>query len=119
MKDWTTINEELYNNIQIFGSATPLVRGKQDAGDKPGQNDTVVAWTNLYGPNNTRVFATTLGHNNATVGDDRYLQLVLRGLLWSCDKLNDNYLKPYDPKAAKPAESAPGPQPTPAATERK
>jgi type 1 glutamine amidotransferase len=116
MKDWTTINEELYNNIQIFGSATPLIRGKQDAGDKPGQNDTVVAWTNLYGDNKTRVFATTLGHNNATVGDDRYLQLVLRGLLWSCDKLNDDYLKPYDPNATKAAESSKGPQPTPAAT---
>ena len=52
----------------------------------------VVAWTNEYGK--SRVFSTTLGHNNATVGDARYLDLVARGLLWSCDKLNDDYLKP-------------------------
>jgi type 1 glutamine amidotransferase len=53
----------------------------------------VVVWTNRYAQN-TRVFATTLGHNNDTVGDARYLDLVTRGLLWSCDKLNPTYLKP-------------------------
>ena len=52
----------------------------------------------------TRVFATTLGHNNATVEDPRYLDLVTRGLLWSCDKLNDSYLKPYDASKEKPAK---------------
>ena len=36
----------------------------------------------------------TIGHNTATVSDVRYLDLVTRGLLWSCDKLNDTYLKP-------------------------
>ena len=75
MTDWTTIGEELYNNIQVFPTATPLIRGKQGAGDQPGKNDTVVAWTNLYGDKKTRVFSTTLGHNNATVADDRYLNL--------------------------------------------
>ncbi len=114
MTDWTTINEELYNNIQIFDTATPLVRGKQDAGERRGVNDTVVAWTNLYGDRKTRVFSTTLGHNNATVGDDRYLQLVLRGLLWACDKLDGEYLRPYDPAKVKAAEPNAGPQPTPA-----
>ena len=120
MTDWVTIKEELYNNIQIFDGTTPLVRGKQDAGNKVGVNDTVVAWTNLYGPKKTRVFSTTLGHNNETVGDDRYLQLVTRGMLWACDKLNDDYLKAYDASAAKAAPKSEGPQPTPAkATEPK
>ncbi len=90
MKDWTTINEELYNNIQIFAGATPLIRGKQGDGDKAGENDTVVAWTNLYGPEKTRVFSTTLGHNNATVADDRYLDLVTRGVLWACDQIAED-----------------------------
>jgi type 1 glutamine amidotransferase len=40
------------------------------------------------------VFATTLGHNNETVGDARYLDLVARGLLWAVDKLDDAHLKP-------------------------
>ena len=56
------------------------------------RNDYVVAWTNNY--SGTKVFATTLGHNNQTVADPRYLDLVTRGLLWSCGKLNDQYLKP-------------------------
>jgi type 1 glutamine amidotransferase len=56
--------------------------------------EAVVIWTNEYGPNKTRVWSTSLGHNNATVGDPRYLDLVTRGLLWSCDKLNDTWLKP-------------------------
>ena len=46
-----------------------------------------MAWTNLY-KGKTRVFATTLGHNNETVNDPRYLDLVTRGLLWSVNKLD-------------------------------
>ena len=90
LENWTTINEELYNNIKLFDTTKPLARGKQDVGNKV--DDYVVAWTNMYGK--TRVFSTTLGHNNETVNDPRYLELVTRGLLWSCDKLNDQYLKP-------------------------
>ena len=88
LPEWTTVNEELYNNIQVFPSAHPLAKGKQDAGDVEGQNNNVVVWTNEYGPKKTRVFSTTLGHNNTTVSDDRYLNLVANGVLWACDKLN-------------------------------
>ncbi len=85
--NWTTVNEELYNNIQVWGNTKPLARGKQDAGDRPGQNDTTVVWTHEYGPKHTRVFSTTIGHNNATVSDPRYLDLVTRGLLWATGHL--------------------------------
>jgi type 1 glutamine amidotransferase len=44
-------------------------------------------WTNQYGPHKTRVFSTSLGHNNETVADDRYLDLVARGLLWATGRL--------------------------------
>ena len=81
-ENWTTVNEELYNNISIHDSAKPLAKGKQD------DSETVVVWTNEYGDKKTRVFSTTIGHNNATVSDARYLDLVTRGLLWSCDKLD-------------------------------
>lgn len=87
LAEWTTGNEELYNNVQIFPTAKALVRGKQGAGDKEGSNDCVVAWTNEYGDKKTRVFSTSLGHNTFTVADDRYLDLVARGLLWATDKL--------------------------------
>lgn len=88
LSDWMTVNEELYNNSEgrLLDSASPLATGTQET-----SKDAVVVWTNNYG--GTRVFATTLGHNNATVGDPRYLDLVTRGLLWSTDKLNDQYLK--------------------------
>jgi len=90
LPEWTTVNEELYNNIQVWGRAKPLARGKQDAGDRPGQNDATVVWTHEYGAKKARVFSTTLGHNNATVADSRYLDLVARGVLWSTHHLNDD-----------------------------
>jgi Trehalose utilisation len=99
MSDWTTIGEELYNNVQIL-TAHALAHGKQTVKAKqkqadgteievPKENDYVVAWTNLY-QGKTRVFSTTIGHNNQTVADDRYLDLVTHGLLWACDKLDAN-----------------------------
>ena len=91
MTNWTTIREELYNNIQIFPTATPLIKGKQTIKQKDGSTkdvETVVAWANQY--DQTRVFSTTVGHNNETVADARYLDLVTRGLLWSCGKLRSD-----------------------------
>jgi type 1 glutamine amidotransferase len=98
LANWTTINEELYNNStgSVLDTAHPVARGKQTVRSKDGKestSDCVVAWTNTY-QGKTKVFATTLGHNNETVGDARYLDLVTRGLLWSAGKLNDAHLKP-------------------------
>ena len=99
--DWTTIKEELYNNIQIL-TGKELAKGKQSVPNKvkgadgkdvvSGMKDveTVVVWTNEFGPKKTRVFSTTIGHNNVTVEDVRYLDLVTRGVLWSAGKLNDD-----------------------------
>lgn len=93
LKGWTTQNEELYNNSagKLLDTAKPLAVGRQMYKNKEGQDitaDAICVWTNKYG-DKTRVFATTLGHNNVTVGDDRYLDLVARGLLWSVGKLDD------------------------------
>ena len=98
LTNWTTGKEELYNNAagKVLDTAHPLARGQQMVKGKDGQQrteDVVVAWTNLY-KGKTRVFATTLGHNNATVADGRYLDLVTRGLLWAVDKLDEAHLKP-------------------------
>ena len=101
LADWTTVNEEHYNNIQVFPTAKPLAHGKQTVKNKDGtakENDFVVAWVNDY--HGTRVFSTTIGHNNATVEDARYLDLVTRGLLWACGKLDGkgNIKSGYGPK---------------------
>lgn len=95
---WTTKNEELYNNLtgKLHETAQPVARGKQTVTAKNGEKRTeeaVVAWTNRYN-GKTRVFGTTLGHNNDTVADPRYLDLVARGLLWSVDKLEPAYQVP-------------------------
>jgi type 1 glutamine amidotransferase len=94
LSNWTTIKEELYNNLKQFETAHPLARGKQLVKQRDGSTkevDYVVVWVNNYG--NTRVFSTTLGHNTATVNDDRYLELVTRGLLWACGKEDRSYRK--------------------------
>jgi type 1 glutamine amidotransferase len=102
MKAWTTVDEELYNNVQVFGNAQVLASGKQlqmprvkkgqkrDPNAKGVMAEAAVIWTNLYGPNKTRIFSTSLGHMNETVADDRYLNLVVRGLLWSSGHLSKN-----------------------------
>jgi type 1 glutamine amidotransferase len=94
---WKTINEELYNNTAgaVLDTAQPLAKGKQTVKTKGGEKaeETVVVWTNKYN-GKANVFATTLGHNNETVGDPRYLDLVARGLLWSVGKLDEAHLKP-------------------------
>ena len=95
LADWTTINEELYNNVQVLGAKT-LATGLQkipEKKDKKGkvtpasEATAIVAWTNEFGPKKTRIFSTTIGHNNATVEDARYLDLVARAVLWSAGKL--------------------------------
>ena len=87
IKDWTTGNEELYNNVQVFPGTKVVARGTQ------GKSKAVVAWTNDY--NGVRVFSTSLGHNNFTVADSRYLDFVARGLLWAV-KREDAPIKKAD-----------------------
>ena len=49
-----------------------------------------MAWTNEFGQKKTRIFSTSLGHNNETVADGRYLDLVTRGILCAAGKLADD-----------------------------
>jgi type 1 glutamine amidotransferase len=84
LENWTTIHEELYNNFQVFDTCHPLAKGTQTWKDKSGKDQSSeynVIWTNDY--KGTRVFTTTLGHNNETCADPRYALLVARGFLWA------------------------------------
>ncbi len=91
LEDWTTINEELYNNVNVF-DAQPLAMGTQKYTRKgeAKEDAAIVVWVNEK--QGARSFSTTLGHNTETVQDGRYLDLVTRGLLWSMDQLNADYL---------------------------
>ncbi|MEQ1748596.1 MAG: ThuA domain-containing protein [Prosthecobacter sp.] len=106
LENWSTMNEELYNNVQIL-TATPLASGRQfsmpkvkkgevaDPNAKASEANSVVAWTNEYGPNKTRIFSTTIGHFTETVTDERYQKLISRAILWTTSKLGDDG-KPAD-----------------------
>jgi type 1 glutamine amidotransferase len=112
LANWTTVNEELYNNVRKpLPTATVLATGKQ------ADQEAVVVWTNLYGDKKTKVFGTTLGHNNDTVGDPRYLDLVTRGMLWSLDRLDDKHLKKVASVPAATGRAAAGAVATAAADE--
>ena len=81
--DWKTPGEELYRNIKVWPTVTPLLT----AYSVESKKDHVVAWTNAYGKG--RVFATTLGHDKMTIDKVEYPHLLANGLLWACDKLDD------------------------------
>ena len=85
MKDfpekWRDFPDELYQLKKTWPDCVPL--GKAVSATEAGQT---VIWLNTYGK--ARVFGTTLGHSNETMTDKTYLDLVTRGLLWACDKLD-------------------------------
>jgi len=82
-QNWPAPADELYKVAVIWPNVVPLA---QSYGQETMTNH-VVVWANSYGSG--RVFGTTLGHANATVGHQVYLDLVSRGLLWVCGKLDD------------------------------
>ncbi len=88
--------EKLWPTAQALASAKNRERGTEE----------VCVWTNLYGENKTRVFGTTLGHHNETVSDPKFLDLLTRGTLWACGKLDvehvSNVLDSASPKKKEP-----------------
>ena len=94
LEDWTIAKDELYNNAEVFG-AHALATGTQTIDRKNGksQQKAIVVWTNEN--QGARSFSMSIGHYNEGVADDRYLNLVTRGLLWACDKLSPEYQKPF------------------------
>lgn len=106
---WANPQGELYHIAKLWPDAHSLGVAKNQ---ENGNSETCV-WTNQYGK--ARVFGTTLGHHNETVSADKFLDLLTRGTLWACDKLNDEYLKPEEPKLV-PVNLAKG-KPTTASSE--
>ena len=82
--EWPDAQDELYKIEKTWDSVTPLAIAH---GQETKQDHTVI-WLNISGK--TRIFATTLGHSDATMKTDVYLDLVTRGILWSVGKLGDD-----------------------------
>ncbi len=87
---WANPAGELYWIEKVWPTAHPLASAK----NREKGNEEVCVWTNEFGEKKTRVFGTTLGHHNVTVEHPQFLDLVTRGTLWACGKLDDTYLKP-------------------------
>lgn len=87
--EWLDPKDELYKNEFVWPNCVPLAKAY---GEDTKQDHNVI-WVNTY--ENTRTFTTTLGHANTTMSAPEYLDLVARGLLWTCGKLNDDG-KPSD-----------------------
>ena len=88
LKDWVTPVGELYNNVQIFDTATALATGYQTLKDGKVA-EAVIVWTNLYGPNKTRTFSASIGHTSEEIADDNFAELLVQGILWSTGKMDD------------------------------
>ena len=92
--DWKTGNEELYYVDKTFPNTIALCTASDKK--KDGTNwvatahENTLIWVNTYGKG--RVFGTTLAHNNKTMNDPVFLDLATRGLLWACDRLDENGL---------------------------
>ena len=82
--EWPDAQDELYKIEKVWPGVVPLAK----AYGVETKMEHVVIWTNTYGKG--RSFITTLGHFDATMKTDVYLDLVTRGLLWSIGKLNDD-----------------------------
>lgn len=82
--EWLDKADELYKNEVLYPGFVPLAK----AYGEDTKKDHNLIWVNTNGKG--KVFGTTMGHNNSTMQDPVYLDLVTRGLLWACGKLDDN-----------------------------
>ena len=83
-ENWLTPQGELYIVEKTWPNTTPLAT----AYGAETQTDHTVIWTNTY--QGVRVFGTTLGHHNETMLTDEWLNIISKGLLWACNKLDDS-----------------------------
>jgi len=80
--EWLNKADELYKNEHLYENFVPLAK----AFGEDTQKDHFLVWVNTYGKG--KIFGTTMGHGNATMEQPVFLDLVARGLLWACDKLD-------------------------------
>lgn len=91
--DWKTGNEELYAIAKVWPNTIPLATAADKKKEASGnwidtEKQHTLIWVNTYGQ--SRVFGTTLAHDNKTFADPVFLDMFTRGLLWACNKLDEN-----------------------------
>ncbi|MDA0707102.1 MAG: DUF1080 domain-containing protein [Proteobacteria bacterium] len=83
-RSWHTPAGELYLIIDLADGVTPL----SHAYSVETGAYVETAWRHEY--QGARVFASTLGHHNASMGSDVNLNLVASGVLWAAGKLEED-----------------------------
>lgn len=81
---WHDDEDELYEIKKVWPNCVPLAKSLTPKNEK---DEHPSIWINTYGK--SKVFGTTLGHFDDVMKKPEYLDLVTRGLLWACDKLDD------------------------------
>ena len=89
LENWTTPKGELYFISKTYPGVIPLAQSKSNKTSKMHMN----IWAHGYGPKNTRVFATTIGHHNETMLQREYMELFTRGFLWASGRAVTENLK--------------------------
>ncbi len=83
-RSWRTPAGELYLIIDLHDNANPLSHAYSVETD----SYTETAWTHEY--EGVRVFTSSLGHHNVSMGSDVNLNLVASGVLWAAGKLQED-----------------------------
>lgn len=79
-EQWETpVDDELYVVEQVWGDITPVAEAY---GEETGVHHPVV-W--VHEVEGTRVFSTSLGHNNEMYEDPAFLKMIANGLLWAIE----------------------------------
>lgn len=79
--EWNSPVDEVYVVEEVVGEITPLARAY---GTETEEYHTVTWAHEIDG---TRVFATTLGHNNETFEDGEFIGKIANGILWAVGRL--------------------------------
>ncbi len=83
-RSWRTPAGELYLIIDMHDNATPLSHAYSVETDSYAET----AWTHEY--KGVRVFTSSLGHHNESMGSDVNLNLIASGVLWAAGKLEED-----------------------------
>jgi type 1 glutamine amidotransferase len=78
--DWVTPKDELYIIEKLWPKTTVLATSPSE---KDGKDHPVI-WVNEFG--GTRVAGTTYGHSDEMFGDENFIRLLARSILWAAGK---------------------------------
>lgn len=76
-KDWTTPMDELYIIEKVWPKTTVLATSISEKDESAH----AVIWANDFG--GTRIVGTTYGHSDETFGDDVFIRLLARSIVWA------------------------------------